>query len=97
MYIIHLLASVEARASGSNKRPFVHRLKLLVPPFDANYVMWPSYVQKLYLHYADELLQRQERLRAEAAESAGRRAAARGESVEEDFAMTLFGGCRVFS
>jgi hypothetical protein len=91
---MHLLSSIEARASGSNKRPFVHRIKMFVPPFDQNYVMWPSYVEKLYLHYADELLQRQQRLRAEAARARDAARAARGgdDDDEEDFTMTLFGG-----
>jgi hypothetical protein len=57
--------------------------------------MWPSYVQKLYLHYDDELLQRQERLRAEAAEAAALRRSERGEMMdsdeEEEGGLMLFG------
>jgi hypothetical protein len=95
VYIIQLLAAIEARASGANKRPFVHRIKLLVPAFDPNYVMWPSYVEKLHLHYADELLQRQAALRAQAIDAASQRAAARagdGDDEEEGLSLTRLGG-----
>jgi hypothetical protein len=44
--------------------------------------MWPNYVEKLHLHYADELLERQARLRAEAALL--RRAGGGGEGGLED-------------
>jgi hypothetical protein len=38
-----LLASLEARARGTQwatRRPVTHRVHLLVPPFDPNYIFW---------------------------------------------------------
>jgi hypothetical protein len=62
-YVHLLMSTIESRASsalGEGKRqPVAQRVRLIVPAFDHNYVMWPSYVEKLYVHYNEQLLARQ--------------------------------------
>uniref|UniRef100_A0A383VR28 PROP1-like PPR domain-containing protein n=1 Tax=Tetradesmus obliquus TaxID=3088 RepID=A0A383VR28_TETOB len=81
-YVHVLMQTLEARgqaaAGGSDsarQRIVAQPVRLVVPPFDHNYVMWPSYVAKLFVHYNEQLLERQAQLRAEA-EAARWRAAA---------------------
>jgi hypothetical protein len=68
-----LMAALEARSKPSpaavpgsspsrvraRRAAVAQPVRLLVPPFDSNYVMWPSYVGKLFLHYSEQLLERQ--------------------------------------
>lgn len=64
-YINVVMAAIEGRgkAVGSGdvnrQRAVAQPVRLIVPPFDHNYVMWPSYVQKLFVHYNEQLLARQ--------------------------------------
>lgn len=65
VYINVMLAALEARGTASaagetNRRTAVAQpVRIIVPAFDHNYVMWPSYVQKLFVHYNEQLLARQ--------------------------------------
>lgn len=64
-YLSVMMAAIEGRgkaAGGSDanrRRAVAQPVRLIVPPFDPNYVMWPSYVQKLFVHYNEQLLARQ--------------------------------------
>lgn len=60
-YVHMLMGIIESRAAAAEgKRQHVaQRVRLIVPPFDHNYVMWPIYVEKLYVHYNEQLLARQ--------------------------------------
>jgi hypothetical protein len=65
-YVHVLMQTLEARgqaaAGGSDmarRRVVAQPVRLVVPPFDHNYVMWPSYVNKLFVHYNEQLLERQ--------------------------------------
>lgn len=63
-YTHMLMSTVESRATSAaegNRQPVSQRIRLIVPPFDSNYVMWPSYVEKLHVHYNEQLLARQVR------------------------------------
>ena len=37
--------------STADRYQFVHNISFLVPPFDPDYINWPSYVEKLNRHY----------------------------------------------
>lgn len=64
VYVAALLVGAEHKAAVSQqRRPFIHPLTFLVPPFDANYVMWPSAVEKLNMHYEDSRPERKRRSR----------------------------------
>lgn len=62
-YVHMLMSTLESRAATAaaegKRQPVAQRVRLIVPPFDHNYVMWPSYVEKLYVHYNEQLLARQ--------------------------------------
>jgi hypothetical protein len=66
-YVHVLMQTLEARGNSaaggsdmSRQRQIVAQpVRLVVPPFDHNYVMWPSYVNKLFVHYNEQLLERQ--------------------------------------
>lgn len=62
-YVHVMMQALESRgqaaASGVGKRAVAQPVRLIVPPFDHNYVMWPSYVDKLFVHYNEQLLARQ--------------------------------------
>ena len=38
-------------ATTADRYQFVHNISFLVPPFDPDYINWPSYVEKLNRHY----------------------------------------------
>ncbi len=92
VYTLAILTSLEQRQAKSpsvaQRRAFVHPITLLLQPFDRNYIMWPSYVQKLNLHYAPAVLARQQEARRQAEEEA-RRAAHAARVAEEQ--MREFG------
>jgi len=58
-----LMAALEARgkaaAAGDVRIAVAQPVRLVVQPYDHNYVMWPSYVEKQYVHYNEQLLARQ--------------------------------------
>jgi len=62
-YVHMLMSTLESRAASAaaegKRQPVAQRVRLIVPPFDHNYVMWPSYVEKLHVHYSEQLLARQ--------------------------------------
>lgn len=64
-YVNVMMATLESRgkatgtAEATRRRAVAQPARLIVPPFDHNYVMWPSYVQKLFVHYNEQLLARQ--------------------------------------
>lgn len=62
-YVHLLMGTIESRAAAAaadgKRQPVAQRMRLIVPSFDHNYVMWPSYVEKLYVHYNEQLLARQ--------------------------------------
>jgi hypothetical protein len=64
-YLHLLMGTIESRAAAAaadgKRQPVAQRVRLIVPSFDHNYVMWPSYVEKLYVHYNEQLLARQVR------------------------------------
>lgn len=64
-YVHMLMGIIESRAESAaakgGRQPVAQRVRLIVPPFDHNYVMWPSYVEKLYVHYNEQLIARQVR------------------------------------
>jgi hypothetical protein len=64
-YVHVLMAAVESRTAAAlaegKRQPVAQPVRVLVPPFDPNYVMWPSYVEKLHAHYSEQLLARQVR------------------------------------
>lgn len=79
VYILSILTSIEARGRGNQagRKQFVHPITMLVPSFDRNYVMWPSYLDKLNMHYDDEQQSQhaQTKSRAEVAKAAAKAAA----------------------
>lgn len=62
-YVHLLMSTIESRAAAAagqgQRQPVTQRVRLIVPAFDHNYVMWPSYVEKLHVHYNEQLLARQ--------------------------------------
>lgn len=65
-YVHLLMSTIESRAAAAagqgQRQPVTQRVRLIVPAFDHNYVMWPSYVEKLHVHYNEQLLARQVRV-----------------------------------
>ena len=49
--VLAVLAALERRAVKTGRCKVFHSVTFLVPPFDPDYIMWPSYVDKLSRHY----------------------------------------------
>jgi hypothetical protein len=69
VYVLTMLQAVEQRQSGPVRKrlPFI---TFVVPPFDPNYVNWPSYAEKLNLYY-EEVMSSMEDYDEEDSQAAG--------------------------